>query len=266
MSSGTSLDMYLPFVLDDPTRSSAWRAGTSVRTLAYSLLRLLDPEISSIEEFERKGTRISNTTLTLLHIEDIGDLARQLRLSCQSTMAGRVKLSRVSKWRAIGAGLVCQTNIDNDKQPPSSIDLAQLIAGTMVGPLRWLFIHACVQMQASLYSLRILGQLLHVVLASLDPKEQLGDTYEQLQGLSEVLSDLPNLPDLLDETVHSDKTEAEAATSAAADILQAMGVVEQEKPAASERKKKRKKKSEHMNTRSPPESAWRSNNMFGSLS
>ncbi|KAH0255753.1 hypothetical protein KCU84_g23099, partial [Aureobasidium melanogenum] len=60
-----NLNMYLPFIIDDPTRTSAWRSGVSIRAQAYSLLRVLNSSVTQVTEFERKGTRVAGTVVEL---------------------------------------------------------------------------------------------------------------------------------------------------------------------------------------------------------
>ncbi|GAB7357083.1 hypothetical protein MBLNU459_g7896t1 [Dothideomycetes sp. NU459] len=92
----------------------------------------------------------------------------------------------------------------------------------------------------------------------------LDDPTRTLEDLSRLVRELPNLADLLD-TEHADEGTGMAESIAAA-IFQSLGITESNEHAVAESKKKRKKKGEHTNERQPPDSAWRTNNMFGSLS
>ncbi|KAI5197836.1 hypothetical protein E4T38_07806 [Aureobasidium subglaciale] len=258
-----NLDMYLPFIIDDPTRTSAWRSGVSIRTQAYSLLRLLNPGITKITEQERKGTRVAGTLVDIDSTNDHTKLLEECLSSLQHDLEQHPSLSRAAKWRAVAAKLVCQSNLDNDKPPPLSNDLNRLVAGSRQGVLSWSFIHVSGQIQASLYSLRMLLQISTVIHSLLEGTGQ--DAYASLQSLITLLQDLPSLRELFDQETDTTEGEIEAAKTAVSSILQSLGITQDTAESSTKRKKKRKKKGEHTGDRTPPGVAWRSNNMFSNL-
>lgn len=258
----STLEMYLPFILDDPTRSSAWRSGVDIRTEAYSLLRLLNPTITQVMEYDRKGTRIAGTDVILLDSCDLLNVLQERSMAWQKDIAQHQMMSKAARWRTIAMKLVCQSNIDNDKPLPSSSDINRLVTASQEGVLSWSFIHAGAQMQASLYSLRILSQISLVVcdLLQRDAKEVPGP----LREITRLLDQLPTLRDLLDGSTTKVNGEAEAARTAVLDTLQGFGIT-QDSETPSKKKKKRKKKGEHTGDRTPPGVVWRGNNIFSNL-
>lgn len=261
-----ALDMYLPFLIDDSTRTSAWRAGADVRTLAYSMLRLLDPEILRIDEYERKGTRIADTPSTLIHPDELAASVVKFAESLTAALSAErsVGLSKIGKWRLIAAGLVCRSNIENGKAPPMTLDLTRLVTSNREGPLSWSFIHTSAQMQAVLYSLRLFLQTAQITLAFLEEMQKKPETFRELHELAAVLKDLPSLSELLDDPAQPDGGAVEAAKAAISEQLKSLGIEQpSESSKAAKRKKKRKQKDEHATETTPP--AWRQNNMFGSL-
>ncbi|KAI5201813.1 hypothetical protein E4T39_04983 [Aureobasidium subglaciale] len=258
-----NLDMYLPFIIDDPTRTSAWRSGVSLRTHAYSLLRLLNSSITQITEQERKGTRVAGTVVEIGSTSDHIKLLEDCLSSLKHDLDHYPSLGRAAKWRAVAVKLVCQSNLDNDKPPPLSNDLNRLVTGSREGVLSWSFIHASGQMQASLYSLRMLYQISIVVHGLLEGTGH--DALAPLQKLITLLQDLPSLRELLDEETNKTECEIEAAKAAVLSTLQNLGITQDTAESSTKKKKKRKKKGEHTGDRTPPGVAWRSNNMFSNL-
>jgi hypothetical protein len=255
--------MYLPFIIDDPNRTSAWRSGVSIRAQAYSLLRVLNSSITQVTEFERKGTRVAGTVVELDTTSSPSTMLEDCLKSLQQDLGHHSSLSRAARWRAVAVKLVCRSNLDNDKPPPLSGDISRLVTGTREGVLSWSFIHASGQMQAALYSLRMLSQISTIAFSILKPTDH--ETLAPLQNLVTLLSDLPTLRELLDEKTTKVDGEAEAARAAVLSTLQSLGITQDTTETSTKKKKKRKKKGEHTGDRSPPGVAWRSNNMFSNL-
>lgn len=258
-----NLNMYFPFIIDDPTRTSAWRSGVSIRAQAYSLLRVLNSSVTQVTEFERKGTRVAGTVVELDTTTDPRMMLEDCLKALQQDLAQHSSLSRAARWRAVAMKIVCQSNLDNDKPPPLSSDISRLVTGSREGVLSWSFIHASGQMQASLYSLRMLSQISTIVHNLLEGTSQ--EILSPLQKLITLLHDLPSLRELLDEKMSKVDGEAEAARAAVLSTLQSLGITQDTAETSTKKKKKRKKKGEHTGDRTPPGVAWRSNNMFSNL-
>ncbi|KAK6001833.1 hypothetical protein QM012_002323 [Aureobasidium pullulans] len=258
-----NLNMYLPFIIDDPTRTSAWRSGVSIRAQAYSLLRVLNSSVTQVTEFERKGTRVAGTAVELDTTSSPSTMLEDCLKALQQDLTQHSSLSRAARWRAVAIKLVCQSNLDNDKPPPLSSDINRLVTGSREGVLSWSFIHASAQMQAALYSLRMLFQISTIV------HNLIGGTSHEilppLQNLITLLQDLPSLRELFDEKTSKVDGEAEAAKAAVLSTLQSLGITQDTAETSTKKKKKRKKKGEHTGDRTPPGVAWRSNNMFSNL-
>lgn len=262
-----TLDMYLPFLIDDSTRTSAWRAGAYIRTTAYSVLRSLDPRLAIINEYERKGTRVSSTPATAFHYpKELSASILELQEGLKETLpsGNSTPLTIPARWRVFAAKTIYLSNVDTGKTPPSIDDLTRLITGSREGPLSWSFIHASAQMQAVLYSLRMILQISRLVAAFTEESDVDQESRIMIAELQVMLKDLPSLSDLLDVEEIGGIVQTEAAKTHITNSLLAFGVPAQTDESSTKRKKKRKKKEDHTSTTSPP--AWRSNNMFGSLS
>lgn len=57
-----SVHVYLPFLIDDPTRSSAWSLSNQLRIMAYSVLRVIRPS-PNFSEFNRRCQRVKEISV-----------------------------------------------------------------------------------------------------------------------------------------------------------------------------------------------------------
>lgn len=178
--------IYLPLLQEDHTRKCAWEGGRHFRTLAYSLINsaCASRERSDIIiECVRRGCRFCLDDI-VLYEDDYTEL--ELR-----SLLDRLELVRTRSceefkypvfWRIFAAAELCK---DNEELRTSLLNRKHLQA--MVGSpndwVSWIEIHVLAQLQAVLYSLRILSQALDI--APLDRASK--------KDLHTVLSNLPSL-------------------------------------------------------------------------
>jgi len=183
--------IYLPFLLDDPARSSAWLISTSLRTMAYSLLNLTTNDIikpTNIAEYGRSGHRIVPKPLRLLTRDEC-------RTHCIA-LIGRLKKARSSFngasnsdfWPLYGLYELRRWYEENDK-PLSCQDVLEEVlkaGGQGKSSLSWEDIHLSMQLQGVLYSLRMLRQIiaqLRIVREAQTAEDSRDLLYDQLSGL-----------------------------------------------------------------------------------
>lgn len=181
--------MFLPFIIDDIHKASAWKCGSSLRKLAYSVLAA-GTSFSVINEFDRKGARMAASRI-MLH----DDMHQALR-SCHTWLEQQVSLVRTkgiqSPWTAIGGiTLLCDLQAQ-DKSAPSSADLSNVIHKRKLGS--WVQIHLSAQLDAVMYSFRMLKLALEFVLAG----PHGGNHYQAFADLSQLLTNLPPILQLFD--------------------------------------------------------------------
>lgn len=255
-----SIDSYLPFIHDDPTKTSAWRAGASIRGMAYSLLASLDPSISQIDEYERKGTRIGSTAIPIQTKDrlgvDLGNLSDKLCTSHQRYS----KLSDASRWRAFAADTVYELCLDNLKALPLDKEATTLVLRPRSGALTWTMIHTTAQVQAVLWSLRMLRQILAVIL-SIQDACKLAVPEDLKQSLQQLKSNLASLPGIAEVLEGSDDPDAsEEAWQSVYNRLRSLGDRNDGEEPEVKAKKRRKKAVE------PKEAKWnKSSNPFAAL-
>ncbi|XXG94829.1 hypothetical protein Hte_001088 [Hypoxylon texense] len=161
-----TLSIFLPIVVENRNRRSAWTASMNVRQIAYSVLQCLTPQKSSaVIEYR---TLDPSTTLTGRQVEipspeeTTNDCAQLTTIL--GTLAERLP-SPDMQWLAFAVYQDVEWST-SEQRPPLS---AALIYEATSQPedtegYSWDLIHFTAQFQACLYSLRIGKQILDTVL------------------------------------------------------------------------------------------------------
>lgn len=195
--------VYLPFLLDDPSRSSAWAVSTSLRTFSYSLLNLtIDDTLTptNMIEYGRRGHRIVPVDVNLIDEHDCTTYGKALVERLQKARTDFGDLSNLDFWRTYGIYEVCQWYNENDKPTPTQDGVRRLLGPGDSCPsvLTWEDIHLSAQMQGVLYSIRMLQQIITEVKGGHE-SEAVGS---QVELLHKWLSDLPSLQQLFPPRHH----------------------------------------------------------------
>lgn len=156
-----TINMFLPFLLDNPQRSSAWEAALPIRRLAYSILLELAalPNAPSIVEFRRLQVGSRGRGIAVpgeIEREAIASSLVRLLESSRQVSAGRTQqltyFTTLSELQETGISV----------KPPLGLMQLQLAFSNpgSLTPLSWDTIHLAAQVQACVYSLRMLRQIL----------------------------------------------------------------------------------------------------------
>ncbi|KAL8929030.1 MAG: hypothetical protein Q9208_001473 [Pyrenodesmia sp. 3 TL-2023] len=183
------IQIYLPILLEDSTRTSAWDPSSSIRRSTYSILasHLLpsSPENKPVSEISRRGYRILSTIIPLTSAPpDAGswpDLLEKMR----------DRFPELPYWlhyRVFALSYIYQWHINKDKNPPPRASIVHALSGEAEQRLKWEGIHLGAQVQGLLYSLRMLKQSV-VHLADIGAIG--GDG--QIARLESLLDDLPDM-------------------------------------------------------------------------
>ena len=152
-------NVYLPFLLDDPSRSSAWVASAEIRYFKYSLLALLTPSPkSSIIEVSRKGFRIlpQNISTSTTHFLPFPSFLL-------SPLSSLPMFPRDLYWRLLALRLIFTHATRTGKRPPSDGCIIRTITARYPQTKTWDDVHLQAEVQGMLYSLRMLKQSLGVL-------------------------------------------------------------------------------------------------------
>ena len=176
-----TVKMYLPVLIEDPTRATAWSSASEDRLLAYSCVqRYSSVEASrrSIYEVFRKGDRVANTEMQLMDETQIMMHALNLSTSITNLQQSR---SNHGSWRAYAASCAWAPGMtDHDWTN-------MLQAGPEVKSWSWRDIQYRARVEAVLYSLRIVQQILHSLISMNTPLPK------EVLKLNQVLAALPPL-------------------------------------------------------------------------
>lgn len=207
--------VYLPFISDDPARSTAWNVGKEIRVLAYSIVLLLqqqhvqqqqqEHEFFNIQEYRRTGARISAVLLELMSgsgSDTEGIISTSARLaSCLrnglDTAKGMNLQQEADAWRFVVMQHVLTHLHHEGLTLPSIEDAVQVVLQGTGGSReeckerKWQMVHLDAQYQAAYYSFRMLQQLLAVTAdTAVNHDEEDDDDFTNLRG---ILQSLPRI-------------------------------------------------------------------------
>ncbi|KAL2837502.1 XPG domain containing-domain-containing protein [Aspergillus pseudoustus] len=178
--------VYLPVLKEDHTKRCAWVKGRSYRSVGYSILNLsrpLNERHCYTTEFVRRGQRIAEDRIVLRDRNYVLTEMESLHSRVESLLAN---FSRVDSfpgfWRVFALLESYGSDVEFSRRDIRKLDQF-LRVGYMGKQLDWADIHLTAQMQAILYSLRILKQLLQLSKANDDLSLKLGAALGQLPSL-----------------------------------------------------------------------------------
>jgi hypothetical protein len=210
LSTSQSPHVYMPLMVEDPTRDSSWTYGKGFRVLAYTLLHLSAENKSDLQnhgyvvEYQKRGPRIVGLPLKLLNRVDL--------LSSMETIMKNLKeinfaTNSLLQWRTFSLKVVNEEKVRNGKATVPFERAAEFLGlGYVDGNLSWYDIHIYANIQAVLYSLWMLKQGCAV---SKPPN----DLRAVVDNLNQALRPLVSLQYLMssrwDITTHSQETPSE---------------------------------------------------------
>ncbi|EFQ30613.1 hypothetical protein CGRA01v4_12627 [Colletotrichum graminicola] len=232
--------MCLPPLLDCPARASAWDSSASIRQLAYSLTCLLRPgAVSHVREYRRVYSGANQGKhVAILPRPWIKDAVDTL-LNTLSQAKNNLEHER-STWPAVAVQMIIAYSQEEDKQDACLNSIKQVLSVAKDSNLvPWDVVHLSAQVQATLYSLRLLAQVLDLMYVTKTEKPVQGS--KQLRNL---LATLPTLTEYPSVNGTIDLLASMKSHNTLARIAEALGLPEEALLPAREnksRKKKRKK-------------------------
>ena len=174
--------VYLPLLVEDPNQSSAWSSGQDYRILAYSILA---SGTSTIHEYRRKAQGISVQELHL-QTADLSSSDMVAHIAGVSKWAIDRDLAPEMMWPLFALSIVL---LDSKTTPPIPVVL-QILNGEFDNS--WEFIHLTARLQAVLYSLRMLQQIIAVHQAMHNNTLAVDDILKQM---ADYLANMPSIAD-----------------------------------------------------------------------
>ncbi|KAK0665896.1 XPG domain containing-domain-containing protein [Cercophora samala] len=176
-----SLEMFLPFLLDCPSRTSAWEASRPTRELAYSLLQSgQKSSLKTVSEMRRLQTLSSGSQVDILPPGKVEEECSHLSNSISKIRTNIADPELL--WVVLSIYLDIGRTVERAKGYPLSLEILSQEARGKLDQYSWDFLQVFAQSQATLYSLRMLQQILGL-------QERTG----RAAVVITVLSDLPPL-------------------------------------------------------------------------
>jgi len=196
------IHVFLPFLIECPVRTNAWEMATPIRLLAYSLINLVIPEDEqqcSVIEHRKQHKDGGGQEWQLPSGSDTIEACDGIAALLEKSTKEDSGVSDVEIWTTIAVHQCSEWSHSHAKPDISSI-VTEEIAGRMDDSIlssgcSWNTIHFLAVVQGSLYSFRILKQILSLVL-SLKDREDLQQSLYVIHQKLESLPDLCDIPSL----------------------------------------------------------------------
>lgn len=193
------LELYLPFLIEDPARSTAWHAADEIRSLAYSIPVMLEQFVSfRIKEFHRSNgvDGIKAVVLDPLQGSDLQEQVHDLSMSI-SDFHSRADLDesasfgdnteRIEQWRCFVAQRLILNAMNKERTPPTAKDLIAAVMHDAV-QTSWERQQLAAEYQAMFYSFRMLKELLKY-----STQKAGDDVQESIRNLDNHMSSFPTI-------------------------------------------------------------------------
>lgn len=182
-----TISVYLPLLVEDPNLASAYNLGLDIRRLAYSLLV---PSGAVVQEYKRKAQGISSDDIDSYASAEIGPLAAKLEARVDGLLdwANSKQLAPALFWQIFALSFVV-----SELNTPAPLQNVMRVLNNDFN-LTWEFVHLTSRMQAVLYSLRILKQVVAVWLAL--PQQAQMPFQRDLSNLHKHFSTFPPIAEL----------------------------------------------------------------------
>ncbi|KAJ5961094.1 uncharacterized protein N7479_008244 [Penicillium vulpinum] len=178
--------IYLGILNEDSSRRCAWEQGRTYRSLGYSFFNMSRPaadRFTVVHEFVRRGGRIVAEEITLSGTKTVAsdlDLLRRRLATAHTTFDNG--LAAEGFWFLFALSDIYRDGSGTTTIPSAKELESFLTKGYMAQSTKWADIHLLAQIQAALYSLRILKQLFDIAAPG-----------DELVESSSLLTDLPPL-------------------------------------------------------------------------
>ncbi|KAL2058045.1 hypothetical protein ABVK25_001663 [Lepraria finkii] len=204
-------EAYLLCLIEDPCRSSAWLVSSGQRTFAYSICALprkrkVGSENLKIEECNRRGQDFIMQEISLLTEPEIVAYANSSNKRIQKITDTFSEIPINLTWRIYALFEVYRWYLNTDRTPSARELLKSALTGMTHPRLTWETTHLSAQIQAVLYSLRMIHQIL-VYIASATAEalptslRELATTLEKLPSLAQLM---PSPLELASQTANLD--------------------------------------------------------------
>ncbi|KAF5636652.1 hypothetical protein F52700_4990 [Fusarium sp. NRRL 52700] len=180
--------MFLPILLESPSRGSAWEQSTPIRQFAYTVARWIIPgALTTVQEYRRVNTLAQKgRQVPMLPQKEAKAWSQELvRLMTMIRAGSQDDITRA--WYVLCLTLDIRYSYELGKRSHSLQILEENVQTSAFRKTTWDTLHFVAQLQAAFYSFRLLKQII-----------SLGQLQRILPELNDMLSSLPPLADFPD--------------------------------------------------------------------
>lgn len=194
----STVDFYLPFLVEFPESSSGWNRAANIRKLGYALLFPHSAASVTVREFVRKSYDISSNKMVPYTQPQALEEANSLHKNLEKWMRKRKSLKPVQKWRLFAAITALGHMTDNQARSITFDKIWRAVEGES----HWdpIYTHFKASTDAVLYSLRILSHCISIFENSEQEQDIDVKLCNTIADLSEILEQLPRIEELFPTT------------------------------------------------------------------
>ncbi|TKA70602.1 hypothetical protein B0A55_06701 [Friedmanniomyces simplex] len=242
-------EIFLPFLIEDSSRASAWRIGSAIRDVAYKiLLDACECPKNAILEHKRVGNGINSRKTTGVSDKMFQAELHRLKKYFSCGSAWELPCTVAERWRFAITKLMAAEFEREDMMLPRPEELIVVLRGYPC--THWHNVQLSTFFQAMFYSLRLLLQVMRYAdrTNERDKKERISDPKKLFKPLLNLLEGMPGIADFLQPDPDMEKTVSEAEWTERFEVCLRF-IDENRRPYASEAekrmKKERKEKKKH---------------------
>ena len=187
--------VYMPMLLEDPTRDASWSYGADFRRLAYSILaRPANSGVPEVVEHFRKGQRVVASTMALMTSHEVSGAVTLVCEKLDHVTPAKTADEAVMSWYCLAMEMLKAEKAELGK------DLSILAVYSSYGTGKdakdayfWDCMHIHASLHAILYSLRMLKQIIALIGTKHDATHDHVTEFDKMAGL---LNGLPTIEKL----------------------------------------------------------------------
>ncbi|MCJ1277998.1 hypothetical protein MMC21_005812 [Puttea exsequens] len=150
------IEVYLPSLIEDPSRASAWLPSLDLRLFAYSMPQPLNV---LIKESRGRGGETILRPFSFMSAAATQASTHSLNKQIKRCIRTFSNLSLALQLRISAIVVIHRWHYKNDKMPPLTELIIKVCTGISDLPLSWEEVHLEAQVQGWLYSLRMVQQV-----------------------------------------------------------------------------------------------------------
>lgn len=189
---------FLPFLLEDPTRASAFQPSMGLLRLTYSVLKFIDCDLDNVTEYTRRGLAVTPAAVMVYGTRQTVDEIKDTVSWLHAILETYPTLPSPARWRMVAVAAILDSLRSGGKILPRQEDITATVLNSTWPKLSWGLLHIKAQMQAIIFTLKLASQILGLLFL-LAPQVALSEEQRvALQSLHSILSTLPAIADVFD--------------------------------------------------------------------